>query len=81
MLQLLRQHKFFAKLSKCEFCRSELAILGHIVSADGLKVDPKKVSVVQDWPTPVNVGQVRAFLGLGNYFRRFIQGYSNLVRP
>ena len=69
------------KPSKCDFVKSEISFLGHIVSADGLKVDPKKVAAVQHWPTPSDVHQVRAFLGLGNYFRNFIRGYSNLVRP
>ena len=58
-----------------------LSFLGHIVSADGLEVDPAKVAAVQRWPQPSDIGQVRAFLGLGDYFRKFIQGYSNLVRP
>ena len=81
VLQKLREHALYAKHSKCEFGKRDVAFLGHVVSADGLKVDPKKVAVVQDWPAPLNVGHVRSFLGLGNYFRRFIQGYSNLVRP
>ena len=67
ILQLLREHKFFAKRKKCEFAKRELAFLGHVISSEGLKVDPRKVAVVQDWPRPDNVGQVRAFLGLANY--------------
>jgi len=80
VLEKLIQHKFYAKRTKCEFVRRELAFSGHVVSAEGIKVDPKKVAIVQDWPVPTDVGQLRAFLGVGNYFRRFIQGYSNLVR-
>lgn len=81
VLQKLREHRLFANRSKCEFCKTEISFLGHVVFSQGLKVDPRKVSTVQNWPAPSDVSQVRAFLGLGNYFRRFIQGYSNLVRP
>jgi hypothetical protein len=72
---------YFAKLSKCEFFRSELSFLGHVVSADGIKPDPKKVDVVRHWPVPTNRKELRQFLGLANYFRKFIQGYSTLVAP
>ena len=58
-----------------------MKFLGHIVGRDGLKVDDKKVAVVRDWPVPTNRKTLRSFLGLANYFRRFIQGYSSLVAP
>jgi hypothetical protein len=61
--------------------RPELAFLGHIVNKDGIQVDPKKTATVRDWPTPTNVTEVRQFLGLVNYFRKFIQGHSTLVAP
>ena len=61
--------------------RHELKFLGHIVGKEGIKVDPAKTQVVQDWPTPTNVKDVRSFLGLSNYFRKFVQGYSSLVEP
>lgn len=81
VLNLLRQHKHFAKLSKSELNKPELEFLGHIVSYEGLRVDPKKIKVVQDWPIPQNVSELRSFLGLANYFRKFIQGVSSLVTP
>ena len=81
VLQLLRDNKLYAKLSKCEFQKPSLKFLGHIVSADGLKVDPGKVQVIQDWPRPQTNKEVRSFLGLANYFRKFVQGYSSLVAP
>ena len=81
VLQLLRDHKLYAKLSKCSFNLPELEFLGHIVGADGVRPDPHKVQSVRQWPVPRDVRQVRSFLGLTNYFRRFIQGYSQLVRP
>jgi hypothetical protein len=81
VLQRLRDNKFYAKRAKCHFNQREIAFLGHIVGADGIKVDHKKVETVQSWPVPKDVHQLRAFLGLANYFRRFIQGYSSLVAP
>jgi hypothetical protein len=68
-------------LAKCVFFKRELAYLGHVVGRDGLKVDPKKVKVVEDWPSPKNAQDVRRFLGLANYFRKFIQNYSNMAAP
>ena len=81
VLAVLRQNQFKAKLSKCQFNRPELNFLGHVVSRDGLKVDDRKIKVVRDWPVPTDLHKLRAFLGLANYFRRFIQGYSSLVAP
>jgi hypothetical protein len=81
VFQRLREKELFAKLAKCEFLCSELKYLGHIIGKDGLKVDPQKVEVVKNWPTPQKVTDVRRFLGLANYFRKFIQGFSSLAAP
>jgi hypothetical protein len=81
VFQRLREKELFAKLAKCEFLCSELKYLGHIIGKDGLKVDPQKMEVVKNWPTPQNVTDVRRFLGLANYFRKFIQGFSSLAAP
>lgn len=81
VLQRLREHKFYANIRKCKFNQHEVEFLGHIVGANGVKVDPRKVKTVQEWPVPQDVHQLRSFLGLSNYFRKFIQGYSSLVRP
>ena len=69
------------KLTKCHFAREEVKFLGHIVGRDGVQVDPAKTKTVAEWPVPKDVKDVRKFLGLCNYFRKFIQGYSTLVSP
>ena len=80
-MQRLREHKLYAKLSKCNFAVPETRFLGHIVSADGVRPDPKKVSIVTDWPVPDNAHDLRRFLGMANYFRKFIRGYTSMVHP
>jgi hypothetical protein len=81
VLEILRKEHFYAKMSKCEFNKDELNFLGHIVGAAGVKVDPAKTKAVMDSPVPRNVADVRSFLGLANYFRRFVQGYAKLATP
>jgi Reverse transcriptase (RNA-dependent DNA polymerase) len=72
VLQLLREHKLYAKLKKCSFVKKWTLFLGHLVGADGIRVDSTKVQAVLNWIHPTDVTQVRSFLGLTNYFRRFI---------
>jgi hypothetical protein len=79
VLDKLRQHKLYAQMPKCDFGLSELKFLGHIVGEFGVKPDPDKVRVVQDWPEPANAAELRSFLGLAQYFRKFIQGYAQTV--
>ncbi len=81
VMDALRRHELFLKRKKCSFMQHEVKFLGHVFSDVGIKVYPTKVAVVQDWPAPLNVSYIRRFLGLSNYFRRFIKGYANLVRP
>ena len=64
MLQILREKQLFAKLSKCDFWLKEVPFLGHIVSAEGIRVDPTNIEVVVSWKPPQNVTEVRSFLGL-----------------
>ena len=81
ILQVLRENQLFAKLSKCIFGQKEVEYLGHIISKSGLATDPTKISIIQKWPSPQTVTQLRAFLGLTGYYRRFIKGYGIICRP
>ena len=84
VLQILRENKLFAKLSKCDFWLKEVSFLGHIVSAKGIRVDPVKIEAIMNWKPPQNVTKVRSFLGLAGYYFRFVQGFlviaSSLTR-
>nr|GEU50879.1 retrotransposon protein, putative, Ty3-gypsy subclass [Tanacetum cinerariifolium] len=81
MLRTLRQDKLYAKFSKCEFWLGQVAFLGHIVSADGITMDPAKVEAISKWPRLKTVTEVRSFLGLAGYYRRFVEGFSRLALP
>ena len=81
VLTILRQEKLYVKASKCEFGRPELGFLGHRISAAGVAVDPRKVAAVQEWPTPTSNVEVRRFAGLCNYYRRFVDEYSDKAAP
>ena len=81
VLETLRKERFNAKLSKCEFWLREVSFLGHIVSEEGIQVDPKKVEVIIEWKPLRNVTEVRSFLGLVGYYRRFVKGFSMTVAP
>lgn len=81
VLEKLREHQLYAKFSKCEFWMKEVEFLGHVVTAAKVVVDPKKVSTVINWQPPKTVTQVRSFLGMAGYYRRFIEGFSKVARP
>jgi hypothetical protein len=81
VLQQLRDHKLYAKFSKCEFWLGSVKFLGHTISKDGISVDPSKVQEVMDWKPPKSVHQIRSFLGLAGYYRRFIPDFSRIAKP
>ena len=71
----------YAKFSKCEFWLKEVEFLGHVLSGAGISVNPNKVSSVVGWKSPRNVGEIRSFLGLAGYYRRFIENFSKIAKP
>ena len=73
-LKLLKKHKY-AGLSKCDFYEDRIHYLGHIISDKGIYVDPEKVESMMNWPTPRNLTDLRSFVGLVGYCRRFTEGY------
>jgi hypothetical protein len=81
VLQRLREHKLYAKFSKCEFWIKEVPFLGHVVSTEGITVDPSKVKEVWEWKPPTSVSEVQSFLGLAGYYRLFIPNFSKIVKP
>jgi transposase InsO family protein/predicted aspartyl protease len=81
ILGLLEKAGLHAKPQKCEFSRTTTEYLGVIVTPKGIQMDPKKVQAVQDWPTPKRLKDVRAFIGFGSFYRRFIKNFSGIVRP
>jgi hypothetical protein len=81
VLQRLRDHQLYAKFSKCEFWINEVPFLGHVISSEGIAVDPSKVRDVLDWELPKSVHQVRSFLDLVEYYRRFILNISKILKP
>ena len=76
VLRLLREHHFYAMLSKCSFFQTEVHYLGHPVSKEGILVDPEKIRAIMEWVAPKSVPEVRYFMGLEGYYRRFINKFS-----
>ncbi|GJS24804.1 hypothetical protein Tco_0453436 [Tanacetum coccineum] len=81
VLELLKKEKLFAKFSKCEFWLEEVHFLRHVVNSEGIHVDPSKIEAVKNWKVPKTPSEIRSFLRLAGYYRRFIANYSKVAKP
>ena len=81
VFQKLHEAGLKLKPKKCEFFKTKISYLGHIVSRDGIECDPKKVEAIQNWPRPITVSDVRSYLGFTNYYRRFIHKNAQIAQP
>ena len=81
VLQTLRQHQLYAKFSKCEFWLEHMTFLGHVVSKDGIQVDPKKIEAIIRWLRSTTVIEVRSFLGFASYYKRFVKDFYKIAAP
>ncbi|GKA29277.1 putative reverse transcriptase domain-containing protein [Tanacetum coccineum] len=81
ILELLKKEELYAKFSKCEFWIPKVQFLGHVIDNKGIHVDPTKIESVKDWASPKTPTEIRQFLGLAGYYRRFIEGFSKIAKP
>nr|GFC67250.1 reverse transcriptase domain-containing protein [Tanacetum cinerariifolium] len=80
ILGLLKEEKLYAKFSKCEFWIPKVQFLGHVIEIRGIHVDPAKIESIKDWASPKTPTEIRQFLGLAGYYRRFIEGFSKIAK-
>jgi hypothetical protein len=81
VLQVLREHQLYDKFNKCDFFQKKIHYLGHVLSEEGVAVDPDKIRSIMECPTPKNVSDIISFMGLVGYYRRFIKGFSKIGCP
>ncbi|XP_059292312.1 uncharacterized mitochondrial protein AtMg00860-like [Lycium ferocissimum] len=80
-LTTLEENKLYARFSTCEFWLNSVAFLGYVVSSEGIKVDPKKISTVKDWSRPMSATDIHSFLGLASYYQKFVEGFPSIASP
>ena len=78
---MLREHQLYAKFTKCDFYKDKIQYLGHVISKEGISVNPNKIKDFIDWPVPKDVIDVRSFMGITGYYRKFIEGFSRIASP
>jgi hypothetical protein len=81
VLQCLQEHKLYGKFSKYSFYQSKIHYIGHVISDERIIMDPAKVKAIMEWPGPMNVMEVRSFMGLAGYYRQFVEGFSKVANP
>ena len=81
VLQILREHQLYAKFIKCQFWLDSVAFLGHVISIEGVSVDPQKIEAIMNWKPPTNVTEIQSFFGLAGYNRKFVERFSKLAAP
>src|SRR4051812_7734578 len=81
VLATLRKHHLYAKAKKCELLRTKVEYTRHYISEEGITIDPRKITTIQNWPAPTNASEVRSFLGQASYYRKFVQGFSATATP
>lgn len=81
VLSTLKENQFYAKVSKCMFSKDEVNYLGHVISNEGVNVDPEKIKAMTEWPTPTSLSRFRGFLVLAGYYRRFVWNYVHITVP
>jgi hypothetical protein len=81
VLQKLRKHKLYTKFDKCDFYKKEIQYLRHVISSEGIVVDPEKIKSIMEWPVPKDVVDIQSFMGITRYYRKFIEGFSKIAYP
>lgn len=81
VFDILKKHQFVVNRGKYVLAARRIEYLGHFISAEGIATDPRKITAISEWPTPKGTKQVKSFLGLTRYYRRFVRGYSSIAKP